>query len=100
MSALEKTKIKKESLLLVLKYPDLPLHNNASELGARTQARYRDISFHTINKKGTEAKDTLMTIVETAKKSAVNSYQYLRDRISKKLQMPSLASLIQSSGKS
>jgi hypothetical protein len=97
---IEKTKIKKESLLLVLKYPDLPLHNNASELGARTQARYRDISFHTINKKGTEAKDTFMTIVETAKKSAVNSYQYLRDRISKKLQMPSLASLIQSSGKS
>jgi Transposase IS66 family len=95
---IEKTKMKKDSLLLVLKYPDLPLHNNDSELGARTQARYRDISFHTINKKGTEAKDTFMTIVETAKKVAVNSYQYLRDRISKKFDMPSLASLIQAKG--
>lgn len=95
---IEKTKIKKEPLLLVLKYPDLPLHNNASELGARTQARYRDISFHTINKKGTEAKDTFMTIVETAKKAAVNSYQYFRDRISKKLEMPSLANLIRANG--
>jgi len=40
-----------------------------------------------VNKKGTEAKDTFMTIIETAKKSAVTSYQYLRDRISKKLDM-------------
>jgi hypothetical protein len=92
---IEKTKVKKDSLLLVLNYPDLPLHNNASELGARTQARYRDISFHTVNQKGTEAKDTFMTIIETATKIAVNSYQYLRDRISKKFEMPSLASLIQ-----
>jgi hypothetical protein len=95
---IEKTKMKKDSLLLVLKYPDLPLHNNASELGARTQARYRDISFHTINEKGTEAKDTFMTIIETAKKVAVNSYQYLRDRLSKKFDMPSLASLIRAGG--
>jgi len=93
---IEKTKVKKDSLLLVLKYPDIPLHNNASELGARTQARYRDISFHTINEKGTKAKDTFMTIVETAKKVAVNTYQYFYDRISRKCKMPSLASLIKS----
>ncbi len=91
-----KTKLKKNSLLLVLNHPNLPLHNNASELGARIQARYRDISFHTINAKGTEAKDTFMTIVETAKKSAINTYHYFYDRISKKYEMPSLASLIKS----
>ena len=34
-----KTKAKKENMLLVLKYPELPLHNNASELAARQQAR-------------------------------------------------------------
>ena len=28
-----KTSVKKDSLLLVLKYPELPPHNNASELG-------------------------------------------------------------------
>lgn len=92
---IEKSNIKKDSLLLVLKYPELPLHNNNSELGARVQARYRDISFHTINEKGTEAKDTFMTIVATAKKLSVNTYQYILDRKSKKYEMPSLASLIQ-----
>jgi hypothetical protein len=91
---IQKTKNKKVPLLLVLQYPTLPLHNNTSELGARTQARYRDISFHTINKKGTDAKDTFMTIIQTAKKLGVNTYYYLQDRISKKLQLPSLSSLI------
>lgn len=91
---IEKTKAKKESLLLVLKNPTLPLHNNASELGARRQARYRDISFHTMNEEGTAAKDTFMTIIQTAKKLGVNTFQYLHDRLLKKFDMPSLASLI------
>ena len=91
---IQKTRNKKDSLLLVLQHPKLPLHNNTSELGARTQARYRDISFHTINKKGTDAKDTFMTIIQTAKKLGVNTYHYLLDRVSKKLQLPSLASQI------
>jgi len=95
---IEKTKLKKDSLLLVLDHPNLPLHNNGSELGARVQARYRDISFHTINEKGTEAKDTFMTIVATAKKLSVNTYQYILDRVSKKYEMPSLASLIEMKG--
>jgi len=91
---IKKTKLKKDELLLVLKYPQIPLHNNASELGARVQARYRDISFQTKNLKGTECKDTFMTIFETAKKLSVNAYNYILDRISGKCKMPSLASLI------
>jgi len=79
----------------VLRNPLLPLNNNTSELGARSQARYRDVSFHTINDKGTQSKDTFMTIVETAKKLAVNSYHYFYDRCSKKYDIPSLASLIE-----
>ena len=88
------TKSRKDSLLLVLPYPELPLHNNASELGARAQARKRDISLHTMSHKGTEAKDTLMTIVETARKQSVNVYHYFYDRITQKYEMPSLANLI------
>lgn len=88
------TKLRKDSLLLVLHYPDLPLHNNASELGARGQARKRDISLHTMSQKGTEAKDTFMTLVETAKKHGVNVYHYFYDRITQKYDMPSLANLI------
>ena len=91
---IELTKARKDSLLLMLQYPELPLHNNASELGARGQARKRDISLHTMSQKGTEAKDTFMTIVETAKKHGVNVYHYLYDRITQKYEMPSLANLI------
>jgi regulator of replication initiation timing len=95
---IEKTKLKKDSLLLVLQHPELPLHNNDSELGARVQARYRDISFQTKNLKGTECKDTFMTIVETARKLGVNVCNYIFDRISNKFKMPSLASLIEAHG--
>jgi hypothetical protein len=91
---IHKTLLKKDSLLLVLQHPELPLHNNNSELAARAQARYRDISLQNQNIKGTEAKDTFMTIVATAQKLGVNAYNYILDRISKRYKMPSLASLI------
>jgi regulator of replication initiation timing len=89
-----KTKDKKEHLLMVLKYPEIPLHNNASELGARAQARERDVSLHTITEEGTEAHDSALTIVQTAKKLAVNAYHYVCDRVSKKFLLPSLAQII------
>jgi hypothetical protein len=89
------TLVKKEKLLLVLRFPRVPLHNNPAEHGARTQARKRDISLQTKNAKGTKSKDSLMTITETAKKLLVNTYKYFCDRLSGKYEMPSLASLIQ-----
>lgn len=89
-----KTRAKKKELLLVLQYPFLPLHNNASELGTRVQARIRDIHFQTVSANGTKSKDTFATIVQTARKLGVNVYQYIYDRIAKKFEMPSLAELI------
>ncbi len=89
-----KTRAKKENLLMVLKYPELPLHNNASELEARVQARKRDVSLHTMSQDGTKANDTFLTIVRTAKKLDVNPYQYIYDRVSKRFLLPSLADLI------
>ena len=89
-----KTLAKKDSLLLVLKFPFLPLHNNSAELGARTQARIRDINLQTVSPNGTKTKDTFATIVQTSKKLGVNVYSYLYDRISRKFEMPSLAHLI------
>ena len=76
-----KTKAKKKELLMVLKYPDLPLHNNASELEARVQTRIRDVSLHTITDEGTEAKDTFLTIIRTARKLGVSSYEYILDSL-------------------
>jgi hypothetical protein len=89
-----KTLGKKKSLLLVLNYPEIPLHNNPAELDLRVQTRRRDINLQTRNEKGTEAKDTFMTIIQTARKLGVNSYQYLYDRISQSFEMPSLSSMI------
>jgi len=91
---IKKTNEQKSQLLLVFENPRLPLHNNDSEGGARGQARRRDISFHTMSTEGTESKDTFMTIMQTAKKQAVSFYHYIGDRINKKYEMPSLASLI------
>jgi hypothetical protein len=90
-----KTKANKAQLLLVLEYPELPLHNNDAELGARAQVRKRDISLHTMTKDGTKANDTFMTIVQTAKKLGVSSYKYIHDRVSKSFCMPSLSALIE-----
>lgn len=91
---IEKTRNKRGELLIALSFPEVLLHNNDSELGARVQARYRDISFHTMSDLGTKAKDTFMTLVATAKKLAVNTYQYFLDRVSKVYEMPSLSELI------
>ena len=85
---------KKEELLLVLTFPFIPLHNNSAELGARKEARGRDIHLHTMTEEGTDVKDTLRTIGETGKKLSVNLLQYFHDRISGKYFMPSLAELI------
>ena len=71
--------IKKE-LLVVLENPEIPLHNNAAELGARAQVRKRDVSLHTITAEGTKAQDVFMTLVQTAKKIGVNPAAYFHDR--------------------
>ena len=42
-----KTLAKKESLLAVLDHPEIPLHNNPAELGARRRVRKRVISVGT-----------------------------------------------------
>lgn len=91
---ISKTKEKKESLLIVLKMPEIPLHNNAAELAARAKVRKRDVSLQTVTEKGTIANDTFMSIVQTAKKLGVSAYDYILDRVSNTFEMPSLAQLI------
>jgi hypothetical protein len=91
---ISKTKEKKESLLIVLKMPEIPLHNNAAELAARAKVRKRDVSLQTVTEKGTKANDTFMTIVQTAKKLGVSAYDYILDRVSNTFEMLSLVQLI------
>jgi hypothetical protein len=89
-----KTQAKKDSLLLVLEHPEIPLHNNPAELAARKQVRRRKISFGTRSEDGTQAWDTFATLEATAKKLGVSFYEYIYDRISTARRMPSLADLI------
>ena len=83
-SALETIAANKEKLLVVLRFPEIPLHNNPAELGARSQVRKRDVSLHTISKDGTEAVDVLLTLVQTAKKLGVNVYHYIQDSLTER----------------
>ena len=93
-SRIAKTKAKKESLLMVLKHPEIPLHNNPAELEARQRVRKRDISFGPRTQDGVRAWDTFMSLAATAKKLGISFYQYIHDRVSKANEIPSLASLI------
>ena len=91
-----KTKAKKDRLLKVLKYPEIPLHNNPAELGVRRRVRKRDISFGPRTQDGLAAWDTFMTLVATAKKLGVSFYAYAFDRVAELHALPSLAETIQS----
>ena len=88
------TAAKKDELLTVLSLPEVRLHNNASELGARISARRRDVSLHSRSERGVRAMDIFTTLVQTSKKLGISAFAYLRDRLSGSLEMPSLAQSI------
>ena len=89
-----KSRAKKHCLLLVLAHPEIPLHNNAAELGARQRVRKRDVSLGPRTADGVKAWDTFMTLAATAKKLGVSFYAYIHDRIAQTGKLPSLADLI------
>ncbi len=89
-----KFKAQKKELLLVLKYPEIPLHNNPAELGARQRVRQRDVSFGPRTEDSIQAWDTFMTLVETAKKLGVSFYAYIYDRVSEGYALPNLVDMI------
>jgi hypothetical protein len=92
---LARTHAKKEALLMVLAHPEILLHNNPAELGARQRVRKRDVSLQARTPEGIGAWDTFQTLVGTANKLGVNVYQYFHDRIAQTNLLPSLATLIQ-----
>jgi len=89
-----KTRAKKDALLMALKHPEIPLHNNPAELEARRRVRKGDVSFGPRTEDGKKAWDTFMSLAATAKKLGVSFYQYVYDRVSRAHAIPSLADLI------
>lgn len=89
-----KTKAKKDRLLKVFAYPEMPLHNNPAELAARRRVRKRDISFGPRTSDGVAAWDTFMTLAATARQLGVSFYAYIYDRVSGVRALPDLADII------
>ena len=97
-----KTRAKKDALLLVLKHPELPLHNNPAELAARQRVRKRDVSFGPRTQAGKQTWDTFtpappqvrVTLAATTKKLGVSFYKYVFDRVAGNNHVPKLADLI------
>jgi hypothetical protein len=93
------TRTKKGCLLMVLTPPEISLHHNPADLGARARVRKRDVSFGPRTREGATAWDTFMTLAETATKLGVSFYHYMHDRVSDTYQMPALADLIEERAK-
>lgn len=92
--ALKRLYKNKEELLLVLDYPEIPLHNNASERDIREYVTRRKISGGTRHERGRMARDTFTSLKKTCRKLGVSFWQYLVDRLYKKNQIPYLPDLI------
>ena len=84
--------------MVVLDHSYVPLHNNHSELAARSQARKRDVSLQNINEKGTKSKDAWMTMIKTAVLHKINIFAYVKDTFNEVRNM-SLSKIIKNSTK-
>lgn len=89
-----KSRARKAVLLAVLAHPEIPLHNNLAELGARQRVRKRDVSFGPRTAEGAKAWDTFMSLADTTRKLGVSFYHYVHDRLRDDGAIPPLADLI------
>ena len=80
--ALKKLTSNKEELLLVLKRPEIPLHNNTSERDIREYVKRRKISGSTRSELGRVCRDTFTSLKKTCRKLEISFWEYLNDRIS------------------
>ena len=78
---LERLHRRKNELLKVLDYPDIPLHTNASESALRTIVTKRKISGGTMSRDGRIARDTMLGLMQTCRKLGISFYDYLGDRL-------------------
>ena len=93
------TRDKKDALLMVLRHPEIPLHNNPAEIEARRRVRNRDASFGPRSQDGKRAWDTFLTLLATTKKLGISFYHYIYDRVSQANEIPALADLIEQRAK-
>ena len=94
--ALKRIYRNKSELLLVLKRPDVPLHNNWSERDIREYVKRRKISGSTRSDMGKQCRDTFTSLKKTCRKLGISFWQYLKDRIEYQNKYPPLAEIMES----
>lgn len=93
---LQRTWENRVGLLLFLKYPQLPLHNNMAELDLRERVIKRKISLQNRSKAGMKAWDLMLSLASTCRKLDLSFWNYLDDRISQREAIPYLGKVINS----
>ncbi len=92
--ALQRMRLNKAELLLVLERPDIPLHNNPSENDIREYVKKRKISGSTRSDDGRRCRDTFASLKKTCRKNGISFWEYLQDRLRGVDWIPPLATLI------
>jgi len=92
--ALKKIYDNKSELLLVLKRPEIPLHNNLSENDIREFVKRRKISGGTRSDPGRKARDTFASLKKTCRKLGISFWELLQDRLSGQNNIPGLGDCI------
>ena len=80
-SQIKKARKKRESLLLVLQRPEIPLHNNGAELDIREKVIQRKIRNCFRSWRGARASDTFLSLLAICRKQKISFWDYIRDRI-------------------
>lgn len=93
---LRRTWENREGLLLFLKYPQLPLHNNQAENDIRERVIKRKISLQNRSLEGMKAWDLMLSLVSTCRKLNLSFWKYLEDRISMRESIPYLGRIVNS----
>jgi len=86
----------KSELLLVLKRPDIPLHNNLSERDIREYVKKRKISGSTRSDTGQRCRDTFTSLKKTCRKLDISFWNFLKDRLEFQNKYPPLAEIVKS----
>ena len=92
--ALKKLSSNKDELLLVLKRPEIPLHNNTSERDIREYVTRRKISGSTRSEMGRACRDTFASLKKTCGKLKISFWDFLYDRISNTNAIENLAVIV------
>jgi len=92
--ALKRIHDNKSELLLVLRYPEIPLHNNLSENAIREYVKRRKISGGTRSEAGRRSRDTFTSLKKTCRKLGISFWEFIKDRLEQNQLIPKLAQLI------